>query len=166
MSSTRSILPRFVPPLDPDFRPASLAVRAFDAAVAEAGGGVPLVLGLERAEGDLSRFETRVFPEGHPRFAANFPHVERLVKFLLWARGGWQLFVGGPHAIGKRLARVYAPRGARQFDYHFLGEQVYQQRFTVVPCYRDEVPARAGWGRRWAATWTAAASALTWAHPI
>lgn len=146
MPSIRSLLPRFAPPLDPNFRPASLAVRAFDAEVAEAGG-VPLVLGLEQADGDLSRFETQIFPEGHPRFAENFPHVERLVKFLLWARGGWQLFVGGPHAIGRRLARVYAPRGARQFDYHFLGEQVYQQRFTVVPCYRDEVPAARGMGQ-------------------
>lgn len=133
--------PRFIPPLDPDFRPASLAVRAFDAEVAAAGGGVPLVLGLERADGDLSRFETRVFAEDHPRFAANLPHVERLVKFLLWARGGWQLFVGGPLAIGEHLAQIYAPGGARQFDYHFLGQQVHQQTFTVIPCYASEVPA-------------------------
>jgi predicted NBD/HSP70 family sugar kinase len=132
--------PRLVPPLDPGFRPAALAVRAFDAEVAAAGGGVPLVLGLERANGELSRFTTRVFPEDHPRFAANFQHVERLVKFLLWARGGWQVFVGGPQAIGETIAGVYAPRGARQFEYHFLGDQVYQQTFTVVPCLVEEVP--------------------------
>ena len=73
--------PRFVAPLDPGFQPASLAVRAFDAAVTEARGGVPLVLGLERANGEVSRFETAVLPEGHPQCAANFDHVERLVKF-------------------------------------------------------------------------------------
>lgn len=139
-------LPRFVPPLDPGFRPASLAVRAFDAAVAQAGGGagptggVPLVLGLERAGGELSRFETHVFPEGHPDFKANLDHVERLVKFLLWARGGWRLFAGGPRAIGEHLARVYSPAGARAFDERFMGEQVYQQPFTVVPCDAGEVP--------------------------
>lgn len=132
--------PRFIPPLDPDFRPAALAVRAFNAEVTAAGGGVPLVLGLERSNGDLSRFSTRVFPEGHARFAANFQHVERLVKFLLWARGGWQVYVGGPQTIGEHIAQVYAPRGARQFDYHFMGEQVYQQPFMVVPCAVDKVP--------------------------
>ncbi len=133
-------IPRLHPPLDPAFRPASLAVRAFNAEVAAAGGGEPLALGLERGDGELSRFETRVFPEGHPRFAANLPHVERLVKFLLWARGGWQLFVGGPQAIGEYLAAVYAAGGQRAFDYHFMGEQVYQQPFTVVPCAVEEVP--------------------------
>lgn len=139
MSTMTLPAPRFVPPLDPDFRPASLAVRAFDAEVA-AADGVPLVLGLERAGGELSRFETRVFPAGHPHFAANFHHVERLVKFLLWARGGWRLFVGGPRAIGEHLARVYSAKGPRAFDYRFMGEQVYQQPFTVVPCAADEVP--------------------------
>lgn len=131
--------PRFIPPLDPDFRPASLAVRAFDAEVA-AAGGVPLVLGLERAAGELSRFETRVFPAGHPRFGANLYHVERLVKFLLWARGGWRVFTGGPQAVGQHIARIYAPNGARAFDYHFMGEQVHQQPFTVVPCAAEAVP--------------------------
>jgi predicted NBD/HSP70 family sugar kinase len=126
--------------LDPGFRPASLAATAFDADVAAAGGGVPLVLGLERAGGDLSRFETRVYAEGHPRFAANFHHVERIVKFLLWARGGWQVFVGGPQAIGAHIARVYAAHGSRAFDQRFMGEQVYQQPFTVVPCTVEEVP--------------------------
>jgi len=132
--------PRFVPPLDPDFRPAALANRAFDAEVAAAGGEVRLVLGLERANGNLSRFETRVFPEGHPRFAANLAHVERIVKFLLWARGGWSLFAGGPRAIGEHLARAYAPNGARGFDARFLGEQVYQKPFTVISCAAEEVP--------------------------
>ena len=136
------ILPRphFSPPLDPDFRPAALAIRAFDAEVAAAGGGTRLVLGLERANGNLSRFETRVFPEGHPRFAANLAHVERIVKFLLWARGAWSLFAGGPRAIGEHLAGVYTPNGARGFDARFLGEQVYQKPFTVLPCAAEGVP--------------------------
>lgn len=137
--------PRFVPPLDSDFRPAALAIRAFDAEVAAAGGGTRLILGLERGNGKLSRFETRVFPEGHPRFAANLLHVERVVKFLLWARGGWSLFAGGPRAIGEHLAGVYAPSGARSFDTRFLGELVYQKPFTVIPCAAEEVPpAREG----------------------
>ena len=133
--------PRFTPPLDPDFRPAVLAVRAFDAEVAAVGGGVPLALGLERSDGELSRFETRVFPAGHPRFAANFQHVERIVKFLLWQRGGWRVYVGGPRAIGEYLQAHYAADGPRAFDYHFMGREVYERVFEVASCAVEEVPA-------------------------
>jgi hypothetical protein len=37
-------------------------------------------LGLERANGELARFETHVFPSNHPRAAANLMYVERLPK--------------------------------------------------------------------------------------
>ena len=64
------VKPKFAPPLDKAFRPAVLANRAFQAEVAESGTSVPLVIALERAEGNISRFETTVFPDGHPRAEA------------------------------------------------------------------------------------------------
>lgn len=133
--------PRILPPLDPGFRPASLANRAFRAAVAAAGGGVPLVIGVERVNGALSRYETVVFPEDHPQAGANLPYVERLVKFLLWQRGGWRVYIGGPASITAHIAATYAADGPRAFDYHFMGEQVYQHPFTVVACAAPDVPA-------------------------
>ncbi|MEZ0396449.1 MAG: ROK family protein [Anaerolineales bacterium] len=139
-SSLPLVAPRFVPPLDESFRPAVLANRLFRQRVAEAGGGVPLVLGLERSDGELTRFETYLLPEAHPQAESNLMYVERLVKFLLWARGGWRLYVGGPKAVADFLARVYSPEGERAFDYHFMGEQVYERTFTVVHCAPQEVP--------------------------
>jgi predicted NBD/HSP70 family sugar kinase len=109
--------------------------------VDESGAGAPLVLGLERADGSISRFETRAFPDGHPRAAANLAYTERLVKFLLWQRGGWKVYVGGPRGIGEHIARTYSPEGERQFDYHFMGEDIYERPFTVVACAASEVPA-------------------------
>ncbi len=135
------IKPRFVPPLDPDFRPAVLANRAFAQEVEQSGVGVPLILGLERLDGELSRIETRVFPEGHARAAANLRYVERIVKFLLWQRGAWKVYVGGPRSIGEYLAQEYAHHGHHTFDQHFMGEEVYEQPFTVVPCAPEDVPA-------------------------
>jgi predicted NBD/HSP70 family sugar kinase len=132
--------PSIVPPLDPGFRPAVLANRAFRQAVAASGVGVPLVLGLERVNGSLSRFETTIFPDDHPQADANLMVVERLVKFLLWQKGGWKVYVGGPRRIGEHIRATYAPDGARAFDYQFMGEKVYQQPFTVVICAADEVP--------------------------
>jgi predicted NBD/HSP70 family sugar kinase len=137
----RLVEPGVPAPLDPGFRPAVLANRAFQKEIDEAGGGVPLVLCLERAEGAISRFETRVFPDGHPRAGANLMYAERIFKFLLWQWGGWKAWIGGPRAIGEFIKQTYAPGGAREFDFHFMGEDVYDQPFTVIPCDASEAPA-------------------------
>lgn len=139
--------PRFTPPLDPGFRPAVLANRAFQSAVADAGGGVPLVFGVEQLNGVVSRFETRVFPTGHPRAGANLLYAERLCKFLLWQRGGWRVYVGGPSDIGAALQAIYAPDGARAFDRHFMGEDVYERPFSIVSCAPEDVPPARESGR-------------------
>lgn len=133
-----SIRPQCLPPLDEDFRPAVLYNRAFREAVA--GVGVPLVIGVERNNGEVSRYETLVFPANHPGAQENFFYVERLVKFLLWQRGGYKVYIGGPCAIGEYIQQCYAPDGPRNFEYHFMGEQVYEQEFAVVICDPEQVP--------------------------
>jgi predicted NBD/HSP70 family sugar kinase len=134
------IKPNFLPPLDEGFRPAVLANRAFQIEVEDSGVGVPLVLGLERPAGSVSRFETQVFPADHPRADANLTYAERIFKFLLWQRGGWKAYVGGPRSVGDYIRECYSPDGARQFDYDFMGRDVYEKTFTVVPCDPSEVP--------------------------
>ncbi|MBE0699501.1 MAG: ROK family protein [Anaerolineaceae bacterium] len=138
MSSFQLIKPKWIPPLEEGFRPASLANRAFLAEVGEQA--TPLIFGLERENGKISRFETRVFPEGHPRAEANLFYAERLLKFLLWQRGTFRVYAGGPRSIGSYLAKVYAPIGARQFDSEFMGAQVYERPFQIIPCAPEEVP--------------------------
>jgi len=138
LSQIPLISPNIVPPLDPDFRPASLANRAFRRGAASMG--VPLVIGLERNDGEISRYETVVLPEGHLDYFSNLYYVERLVKFLLWQRGGWKIFIGGPRVIGEYIRKVYSAKGERQFDFSFMGEYVYERKFTIVLCDATEVP--------------------------
>src|SRR5450759_224438 len=126
------VIPQIQPTLDDEFRPAVLVNRKFR--MQTAAVGVPLVIGLERCEGEISRFEGKVLPAGHPKAEANLDYVERLVKFLLWQRGAWRIYIGGPREVGEYIYKSYAPRGERRFDYHFLGEQVYEQTFQVVMC--------------------------------
>src|SRR5260221_2379350 len=114
MAMLNLIKARLTPVLDPDFRPAILANRGFRKEVEASGKGVPLVLGLERSSGELSRYETVVFPEGHPQAETNLMYAERILKFLLWQRGGWKVYVGGPRTIGTYLQKVYAPGGERK----------------------------------------------------
>ena len=132
------IKPRIAPPLDDEFLPAVLANHAFKLQVADVG--IPLVIGLERESGKLSRFETCVFQEDHPKAGANLYYVERLVKFLLWQRGGFRLFIGGPGNIGNYIRQLYSETGAQCFDSRFMGNQVYEKPFTVEICGPGQVP--------------------------
>ncbi|MBC7289316.1 MAG: ROK family protein [Armatimonadetes bacterium] len=108
--------------------------------MADSGSGVPLRIAVERERGLVSTFEMEVFPEGSPHFDQALPIVERIVKTLLWAYGGWKVIIGGPRAIGEYIASVYAPNGERAFDYEFMGEKVYEQTFTVEATDPDSVP--------------------------
>jgi predicted NBD/HSP70 family sugar kinase len=134
----RSIHLKIKPPLDPDFLPAVMYNLAFQREVAPVG--VPLLIGLERGRDEVSTYETRVFPEEHPLARENFFYIERLVKFLLWQRGAYRLYVGGPSSVGDYLRDLYSSKGERQFDYHFLGQRVYKQHFSVVVCNPADVP--------------------------
>ena len=67
-------------------------------------------------------------------------YIERIVKFLLWQRGGWKLYVGGPSEIGQHIESVYSSQGARKFDFEFMGK-VYERPFEVVVTTADAVPA-------------------------
>lgn len=145
MATFELIPPKYVPPLEEGFRPAVLANRAFLQETAK--NGVELVIGLERENGLLSRYSTRVFPPGHPKFAANFQYAERLLKFLLWQRGGFKVYVGGPAEIAEYLKQCYSPGGARRFDEQFMGQQVYEQPFQIISCSPEEVPPEHESGR-------------------
>lgn len=133
------IEPKVTPPLDEGFRPAVLADKNFRRNAQPFS--VRAVIGLERGAGEMSRFETVVFPEGHPDFESNHQYIERIIKFLLWQRGGHTVYVGAPKQIGEYIRKVYAADGAQKFDFHFMGEQVYEKEFSVVVCNADEVPA-------------------------
>ena len=50
------------------------------------------------------------------------------------------MYVGGPPRSRITCRQSYAPGGERSFDYHFMGEEVYQKPFTIVHCKPEEVP--------------------------
>ncbi len=142
MNSSQNVLSiqhKIPPVLDPGFVAASVYNRALRELAARRGA-VPLRLALERADGSVSVFETTAVPPGAPEFSLNFCYAERLVKFLLWQRGGWKVYVGGPREIGEYIKAQYAPGGAREFDATFMGG-VYEHPFTVVVTDADKVPA-------------------------
>ncbi|MFT6620931.1 MAG: putative NBD/HSP70 family sugar kinase [Limisphaerales bacterium] len=129
--------PRHVPELDPQFTPAVLWNREYRALAA--ADPKPFAIALERSDGTRSTFRTQVSaaPES---VALNFTYAERLLKFLLWQKGGFRVHLGGDRALGERLATVYFATGDRAFDFRFMGEKAYGQSFEVIVCDYDEVP--------------------------
>jgi predicted NBD/HSP70 family sugar kinase len=133
-----TLRPGVVPPLDPGFRPAVPANRAFRATVEASGEGTPLRIGLQRPGGAISTFETVVYADDSEHVTANNAYVERLVKFLLWQRGASKVLVSGSRSVADHLQQVYSPTGGRAFDVEFMS-RVYETPFTIE--YVDSVPA-------------------------
>jgi hypothetical protein len=87
--------------------------------------------GLERSDGSVSVFRTAVLPHEGDNVAVNHRYVERLLKFLLWQKGGYRVTIAGDAAHRRLPARVYSPEGARAFDYQFMGERVYGRPMAI-----------------------------------
>jgi predicted NBD/HSP70 family sugar kinase len=132
--------PQFIPPLHRSFTPAVIFDRNYSDFISNSGRGVPLVIGLERGDQSLSVYRTQCLDEGSEFAALNLPFAERLVKMLLWQRGGWRVMVGGPPSVGEHIRRVYSRGGPRTFDVDFMAN-VYEHPFTVEITEAGKVPA-------------------------
>ncbi len=124
---------RNTPVLDPDFIPFGIWAKAY---LVEADH--PIAIAVEREDGLISVRES--FIRG-PEFAeANFRYVERLVKFTLWSKGGFRVYLKGADDIAEKLATAYSPDGERWFDYQFVGD-VYEKPLEVIACTDETFPA-------------------------
>ncbi len=120
------------PELDPGFIPLG---KFFDAFLKDARQ--PLSLAVERAGGEVAVYNT--FIHGTPDMAeADRYYVDRLVKMLLWMKGGFKVYVSGSEAMYESVRDAYRPGGTREFDADFMSN-VYERPFEVVLC--DAVPA-------------------------
>ena len=127
------IAPRVTPVLDPAFRPAVLANRAFARAVADFKAPVPVGLALEQSPTSVSHLRTHVLPADHPQFEGNFIYLERLVKLMLWSRGGHRLYFQGPPALADKLRAYYCDTETGKFDANLVAERMFDHPFELVP---------------------------------
>jgi predicted NBD/HSP70 family sugar kinase len=139
--AARGPVPRVPPPLDPGFRPLSLARARLEAGILALGGGVRVILAVEQPGGSVWRRETLVHPPGHPGELASHRAVERLCKVLLWSRGGCRLYVDGPPTLLAFLSGHYADDTAGRFDAAFMGERLFGRPFQVVAASEADMPA-------------------------
>ena len=121
-----------LPELDPEFIPLHRFNEAF-----LRGAEKPVGIALERAGGEMAAVETRI--HGTPEmYAADCYYIDRLVKTMLWMKGGYKIYIRGDARIYDYLRSVYCAGGAREFDWDYMAN-VFERPFEVVQT--DALPA-------------------------
>lgn len=135
------IKPKFIPELDAGFVPSVLWNREYRKQVADSGKAVKIIIALTRSIGTVSTLETAIFPHSDEFRAANIKYVERMLKSLLWTKGGYKITIAGCDALAKDIGEIYSPTGARAFDYDIMGEKIYGKPMEIVSCALEDAPA-------------------------
>lgn len=133
-------VPAVKPELDPGFIPAVLWNKQYRDAVAVNGNGQPIIIALRRNATVVTTFATTIFPHNAEFRDLNIKYIERIIKNLLWFKGGYQVTIAGCSALADDIRDIYSPEGARAFDYEFMGEKIYGHTFEVVACELEDAP--------------------------
>ncbi len=123
--------PEYLPPLDPDFSPLCLYNRAYQQKVAQTSidETARFRLAVEREEGLTERRDVDILTSTSYT-EETYCYVERHLKFILWAVGGWRIFIEGPDSLCRRLQNDYSRTGNRSFDAEIM-EKVYGSALDV-----------------------------------
>ena len=127
-----------MPELDPGFAPLSGFIGAYRKSVDKAGGK-PVKVAIERENGQVGVYETKIHGSDAMREADAY-FIERVVKTLLWAWGGWRVIIGGSEEMANHIRNCYREGGSRAFDFNFMA-RIYEKPFTVDSVAYDAVPA-------------------------
>ena len=124
--------PAVAPLVDPLFRPAALAWRAFQQRARDTGRPVRTRFALEQAGGAVSHFAADLIPAGEAGAVDDFRMLERLVKLALWAHGGFRIHIDAPAELAGRLRAHFHDTPTGRFDSDIVGERVYGHPIEVV----------------------------------
>ncbi len=126
------------PVLDPDFIPVykfnteflKTATQNFDIA-------------LERSSGQIAVFKTFIHGTQN-MFDADVFYIDRLVKMMLWMKGGFCVYLSGDEKVCDEIAKRYSENGKHKFDFNFMAN-IYGKPFCVKRV--SEVPPEKGSGK-------------------
>ena len=114
--------------LDQGFEPMSVVFRDFTAA-AKANPN-EIVIAIVRNKGLTSTYKLTVFADNAGKDEENFKFCDRIVKSLLWMRGGYKIIIAGSENIYNYFKKAYSVGGSREFDVNFMS-RVYECPFEV-----------------------------------
>ena len=124
------------PALDEGFIPFAKFNRAFLKTAKK-----PVAIAVKRGGGQEAVFDTCIHGTKDME-EADFYYIDRLVKTLLWMKGGYEVTICGDEKMYGRIKDAYSPKGTRAFDYDFMSN-VYETPLQVRCCaYGDKPEAR------------------------
>lgn len=66
-------------------------------------------------------------------------YIERLIKFLLWAKGGYEIIIYGNESLANYIKSLYCHGGKRAFDVEMM-EKIYSKSFSVKADKLENLP--------------------------
>ncbi len=121
-----------IPELDRGFIPLYKFNQAFLATAKK-----PVGIAIERADGEMASVETFIHGSEEMRAADRY-YINRLVKTILWMKGGFRIYVSGDEDIFNYLSAAYSKGGEQEFDWDYMAG-IFERPFEVVMV--DKVPA-------------------------
>ncbi|MCM1149426.1 MAG: ROK family protein [Butyricicoccus sp.] len=120
-----------LPPLDPGFIPIGKFNEAFLKNAKE-----PFDVAVERSGGQVA--VQRTFVHGTPELLdADVYYINRVIKTLLWMKGGFRVYLAGNEAVCRAMREHYSAGGRQDFDFDYMGS-VFEHPFEVLRV--DAVP--------------------------
>ncbi|MBR5614351.1 MAG: ROK family protein [Clostridia bacterium] len=116
--------------LEPEFMPMVKVINDYKTAVKNADSQ-PVSIAVERNGGLVAVYNIDTYKDNTGHDEENYQIIERIIKTLLWAKGGFKVFIAGSEYIYSKIANDYRIGGAREFDYKFMS-RVYEKPFEVV----------------------------------
>ena len=115
-----------VPQLDSGFIPLQKFNDAF-----LTGAKEPIGISVERAGGETATVNTFIYGTSEMAQADKY-YIRRLVKTLLWMKGGYKVYVKGSDDIYNYLKdEAFCDGGVQDFDYHYF-TGIFERPFEVV----------------------------------
>jgi len=120
-----------IPSLDPEFMPLFRFNQEFLKTADQ-----PISIAVERADGQMASYHTRIHGTDE-MYEADCYYIERLVKTILWMKGGFRVYVSGSEKVYEYLRQTYSAEGQQAFDWDYMAN-IFEHPFEVVLV--DQIP--------------------------
>jgi len=124
------------PLLDPDFMPLFCVYESLRAEAAHAQETVAVQIACVRDGNDCDTFRMEFAAPMSDR-AIRF--CERVVKFMVWASGGYEILIAAPDAVARHVAAAYSPEGTCAFDCEMMA-LAYDRPLTIKAVEAGAMP--------------------------
>lgn len=116
--------------LEPEFIPMVKVINDYNEAVAKAESQ-EIAICIERNGGLIAVYKYEIYKDNTGHDEENCEIAERIIKTLLWAKGGYKIYIAGSKNIYDRISKDYSMNGVREFDVETM-VRIYEKPFEVV----------------------------------